>query len=138
MNPKFVNARVNNVDVEFEADSGSDLNLFSRTYFQRYSNILQRKPKLNKCDKPIFAANNTAISSIGWFYATMSNPFASVKTRIYVMNQETEDAPLMSRNDLFRLGYLKIDPNGRFAAKKVTDGSEMSDEQFKQELAHFF
>ena len=28
MNPKFVNARVNNVDVEFEADSGSDLILF--------------------------------------------------------------------------------------------------------------
>ena len=118
MNPKFVNARVNNVDVEFEADSGSDLNLFCRNYFRKYSNILQRTPKLNKCDKPIFAANNTAISSIGWFYATMSNPFTLVKTKTYVMNQETDDAPLMSRDDLFRLGYLKIDPNGNLQQKR--------------------
>ena len=29
MNPKYINARVNNVDVEFEADSGSDINFFS-------------------------------------------------------------------------------------------------------------
>ena len=136
MNPKYINARVNNVDVEFEADSGSDINLFSRTFFKQYCRKLQRTPKLNKCDKPIYAANDTIINSIGYFYATISNQFKSVKSRIYVMNRENEEAPLMSRFDLFTLGYLKIDPSGKFAAKKITeDNDDMSDEEFKNELA---
>ena len=135
MNPKYVNARVNNVEIQFEADSGSDINLFSRTCFRYYCKQIKRRPKLNKCDKPIYAANDTAINSIGYFYATISNPFKSVKSRIYVMSQENEDAPLMSRYDLFNLGYIKIDPTGKFAAKKVSEDGNMTDEEFEKELA---
>ena len=52
------------------------------------------------------------------------------------MNRENEEAPLMSRFDLFTLGYLKIYLSGKFAAKKITeDSDDMSDEEFKNELA---
>ena len=47
---KYINARVNDVDIELEADSGSYLNLFSRNYFQQFCNKLQRLPKLIKDD----------------------------------------------------------------------------------------
>ena len=107
-----------------------------RTFFKQYCRKLQRTPKLNKCDKPIYAANDTIINSIGYFYATISNQFKSVKSTIYVMNRENEEAPLMSRFDLFTLGYLKIYLSGKFAAKKITeDSDDMSDEEFKNELA---
>ena len=98
MNPKYVNACVNNVEIQFEADSGSDINLFSRTCFRNYCKQTKRRPKLNKCDKPIYAANDTAINSIGYFYATISNPFKSVKSRIYVMSQGIESISWMNLN----------------------------------------
>ena len=135
MTCKYIHARVNDLDVEFEADSGSDLNLFSKNYFQQFCNKLQRKPKLIKDDATIYAANNTTINSIGYFYANISNSFKSIKSKIYVMSQENSDAPLMSRNDLHTLGYIKIDKNGIFAAKKVSETNDISDEEFKTELA---
>ena len=135
MTCKYIHARVNDVDVEFEADSGSDLNLFSRNYFQQFCNKFQRKPKLIKDDATIYAANNTTINSIGYFYANISNSFKSIKSKIYVMSQENSDAPLMSRDDLHTLGYIKIDKNGIFAAKKVSETNDISDEEFKTELA---
>ena len=51
------------------------------------------------------------------------------------MSQENSDAPLMSRDDLHTLGYIKIDKNGIFAAKKVSETNDISDEEFKTELA---
>ena len=99
MTCKYINARVNDINVEFEADSGSDLNLFSKNYFQQFCNKLQRKPKLIKDDATIYAANDTTINSIGYFYANISNSFKSIKSKIYVMSQENSDAPLMSRYD---------------------------------------
>ena len=135
MTCKYINARVNDINVEFEADSGSDLNLFSRNYFQQFCNKLQRKPKLIKDDATIYAANDTTINSIGYFYAHISNSFKSIKSKIYVMSQENNDAPLMSRYDLHTLGYIKIDKNGIFAAKKISETNDISEEELKTELA---
>ena len=72
MTCKYINARVNDVDIELEADSGSYLNLFTRNYFQQFCNKLQRKPKLIKDDAKIYAANDTTINSIGYSYANIS------------------------------------------------------------------
>ena len=51
------------------------------------------------------------------------------------MFQENSDSPLMSIYDLHTLGYLKIDKNGIFAAKKVSDTNDIREEEFKTELA---
>ena len=135
VNEKYVNAVVNDISCRFEADNGSDLNLFSKNYFHDFCKKLGYTPKLNKALKPIWAANLTRIDTIGWFPATISSKHATIKTRIYVMSQNQEDAPLMSRYDLSALGYLKVDPDGGFAAKKIYDSNDMTDEEFTKAVA---
>ena len=41
----------------------------------------------------------------------------------------------MSKHDLHTLGYIKIDKNGIFAAKKVSETNDISNEEFKTEQA---
>ena len=50
------------------------------------------------------------------------------------MAQDQEDEPLMSRYDLAALGFL-MDPDGSFAAKKVIDTEDMTDEEFRKAVA---
>ena len=87
-------------------------------------------PQLNKALKPIWAANLTRINTIGWFPATISSKHATIETRVYVMTQNQDEELLMSRYDLSALEYLRLDPDGGFAAKKVSDGNDITDEIF--------
>ena len=131
--PKFVYTTVNDIPVKIQADSGSDINLFPRNHFLNYCAKKGHTPKLNPSTKPLKAANKTLIPNLGWFSATLSSKHESIVSKIYVMKQSQDDLPLMSRYDLFQLGYMRIDPNGGFASKKVE--CDLSDVEFQTAVA---
>ena len=63
VNEKYVNAIVNDISCHFEADNGSDLNLFSKNYFHDFCKNLGYTPRLNKAltqlvgFQPLYQAN---------------------------------------------------------------------------------
>ena len=128
--PKYVNVNVNHIPVRIQADSGSDINLFPKNHFFEYCEKIGYTPKLTPSARPLRAANKTLIPNLGWFTVTLSNKHASLVSRIYVMKHEQDDLPLMSRYDLYQLGYMRIDPDGAFASKKVIQG-DLSDQEFQ-------
>ena len=129
--PEFVYTSVNNIPFKVQADSGSDINLWPKNHFLRYCEEKGTVPKLYPSSKPIKAANKTIIKNLGWFPATLTSKYASVVSKIYVQDQEMEDLPLLSRFDLSSLGYMRIDPSGGFAAKRIKNERDLTDEEFK-------
>ena len=129
MNIKYVFAYVNGIRYKHQADSGSDVNLWPKRHFESLCNQMGYTPKLQTTTRPITAVNDTSIRTIGWFEATVKSQYASRMSRIFVMDDDQEDWPLLSRFDLFQLGYLKIDPDGRFAAKQATTDFDLTEEQ---------
>ena len=129
MNIKYVFAYVNGIRYKHQADSGSDVNLWPKRHFESLCNQMGYTPKLQTTTRPITAVNDTSIRTIGWFEATVKSQYASRMSRIFVMDDDQEDWPLLSRFDLFQLGYLKIDPDGRFAAKQATTDFDLTEEE---------
>ena len=129
----YVHVSVNGITFKVDPDYGSDVNLWPKNYFQQYVEKLGCKPKLLPADRPIKAANKSPIKILGYFPATLSSQHASVVSRIYVMEQELQDLPLLSKYDLHTLGYVRIHPDGAFASKSVN--VDMSDEEFKTAIA---
>ena len=131
--PKFVYTSVNNIPFKVEADSGSDINLWPKNYFVKYCEKVGYIPKLYPASRPLKTATKELIPNLGWFHATLRSQHASVVSKIYVMKQELPDLPLLSKYDLYSLGYMRIDPTGAFAAKRILNElSDMSDVEFKK------
>ena len=51
------------------------------------------------------------------------------------MNSDQNDPPLMSRDDLFHLVYLRIDPFGAYAANSVSQEKYLTEEEFRKAVA---
>ena len=131
---KYIYATICDIDCKLEADNGSDINLFPKNYFVEFCQKLGYTPKLQKTTKTIKACNKSVIKTLGWFSATITSRYASLNSKIYVMDQNQQDLPLLSRYDLFQLGYIKVDPDGAFAAKKVTSVQDISDSEFEEKV----
>ena len=134
---KFVYTTVNDIPIKIQADSGSDINLFPKNHFLKYCDQKGYVPKLHPATRPLKAANKSLIPNLGWFPAKLSSKHASIVSKVYVMKQSQDDLPLMSRSDLYQLGYMRIDPHGGYAIKRVVNESEcdLSDKDFKLALA---
>ena len=129
---KFVFASIDGIDVRHQADSASDVNLWPNNYFQDFCDKLGRIPELFQSSKPVRAANKTIIGVKGYFEATITSQHASKRSKIYVMKADQVEPPLMSRDDLFDLGYLRIDPFGAYAANSVSQDKYSTEEEFKK------
>lgn len=93
---KYIYAKICDIDCKLEADNGSDINLFPKNYFGEFCEKLGYIPKLQSSTKEIRACNKTKIKTLGWFPATITNRFASLHSKIYVMDQDQQDLPLLS------------------------------------------
>ena len=131
---KYVYASVNGIRCKFEADSGSDINLFPKNRFTDLCRELGYTPKLQKSSKKVRAANKSEIKCLGFFEATISSRYASIVSKVYVMEQSQDDYPLLSRYDLHTLGFIKVDPEGAYATNKVYSENDLSDEEFAAEV----
>ena len=132
---KFVFASIDGIDVRHQADSASDVNLWPNNYFRDFCDKLGSIPELLQSSKPVRAANKTIIGIKGYFEATITSQHASKRSKIYVMKADQVEPPLMSRDDLFDLGYLRIDPFGAYAANSVSQDKYTSEEEFKKAVA---
>ena len=132
---KYVFALVDGIDVRHQADSASDVNLWPNNYFRDFCNKVGYVPNLIQSSKPVRAANKTIIGVKGYFEATITSNHASTVSKIFVMKADQEEPPLMSRADLFHLGYLRIDPHGAYAAKSVSQKQDLSEEEFRNAVA---
>ena len=132
MYSKYIYTGVNGCEYKHEADSGSDINLWPHNHFRQLCNKMGYTPELHKSTVPVRAANKTPIEILGWFNATLTSKHASRVVRIYVSKYDQDDYPLLSRHYLYQLGYLRMDPNGTFAAKSISEDNEMSDDEFNK------
>ena len=110
---------VNEIQIVCQADSASDVNVWGKNHFVDFCEQLGHTPKLTRAPKPIKAANKTLIKVDGFFNATLRSKTASRVSRIFVKTANDPDLPLMSRFDLQSLNYIKIDPDGNLAVKKI-------------------
>ena len=67
-----VNVYVNDIKVECQPDSASDINIWGNNHFRTFCNELGYKPKLQRASRPIRAANKTLIKVNGFFNSTNS------------------------------------------------------------------
>ena len=132
---KYVFASANGVEIKHQADSGAYVNLWPKNYFRDYCNEVGYIPELQPTSKPVRAANNTLIGIKGYFVATLASNHASRRSKIYVMKADLSEPPLMSRSDLFHLGYLQIDPFGAYAANSVSQDKYLTEEEFRAAVA---
>ena len=120
---------INGVNASMTGDSGSDLTLLPRNYFESFCTKLGYRPRLKKAPKPIRATNKTLIDCLGYFEATLESNSNQIVERIFVQNQDMDDLPLLSRFALKALGYIKISKEGDFLVKSVQ--FDLSEEEFK-------
>ena len=109
---KYVYVSINDVVVKHQADSASDINLWPHNTFRESCSKWGFTPQLIPDSKPVKAVNGTSVVVKGYFEATLSSTKASKTSKVYVMAADQNDAPLMSRFDLFDLRYVRIDPVG--------------------------
>ena len=107
-----VNVYVNEIKVECQPDSASDINIWGNNHFRTFCNKLGYKPKLQRASRPIRAANKTLIKVDGFFNANFKSKSNSTVSRIFIKSADDPDLPLMSKFDLHCLGYIQIDPDG--------------------------
>ena len=88
---KYIYAKICDISCKLEADNGSDINLFPRNYFVEFCKKLGYTPKLQKTTKIIKACNKSDIKTLGWFSATITSRYASLNSKIYVMDQNQQD-----------------------------------------------
>ena len=111
---------VNGFEIQFQADSGSDVSLLSRKNLQDLENYLKTKIPLKKVTKKFRAANFTSINFDGYFIAklkTLSGQTCS--TEMHVLNIPPNEASLLGETDLLNLGLICYHPNGSFV-KSIT------------------
>ena len=104
-------------------------------YFGDFWDKLGSIPDLLQSTKPVRAANKTIIGVKGYFEATITSQHASKQLKISAMNADQVEPPLMSRDDLFDLGYLPNDPFGAYAANSGSQDQCSSEEEFKKAVA---
>ena len=131
MEPQNLRLKVDGISKPHQGDSGADVNLWGDNHFRDFCALKGKAPKLLPIDKPIRAANKIEIKCQGYFSATLSSAHATRVSRIYVTVDDSEDPPILSRFDLYNLGYMKFDPDGSYAANRVEQNeSDLSDAEF--------
>ena len=113
-NYRIVTVRLNDVDVEMEADSVADVNILDEHQFKAFIHRTH--------DKPILEASKVKLHTLqhqlevkGEFQAVIRNETCGKLARFVVVFGRIQSPPLISKETLIDLGMLKIRPDGGFA-----------------------
>ena len=111
---KTMIVQLDDVDVEIEPDSGSDVNLMDEHQFKALSNRSKSKLTLS----PSKAKLNTLQHKLdvkGEFQTIIRNPTCGKHTRFVVVYGRINSPPLISKSTLLELGMMKIQEDGGLA-----------------------
>ncbi|CAH3177125.1 unnamed protein product [Porites lobata] len=111
---RCVKVKLNDVDVQMEADSGADVNIMDEHQFKAFVH--------RSCDKPVLQPSNVKLYTLqhkldvkGEFRATIRSDTCGRLVTFVVVFGRIKSPPLIGKETLIGLGMLKIQPNGSLA-----------------------
>ena len=143
---------VNGKLVNFDPDTGANANVFGWDDFQAYCRETRTTPQLRKATRRLADASGGSLSVKGCFRAKLSSEHNSCIDTIYVLAEPTKYSPLLCEDALLRLGYVRYDLKGAFAAinrthpvkrhnvhtksniNKVTEEDEMDEDEDEDDI----
>ena len=111
----LIPCNVNGIIVNFDADTGSNANIFGWDDFKAYCKLKGSTPKLRVATRTLADASNGSMAVAGCFRARLSSQHNSCQDTIYVLKHATKYDPLLSEDTLLRLGFVRYDVEGAFA-----------------------
>ena len=123
---------VNNVPIKFDPDTGSQLTILGKNHYANLLKKLEHTPKVKDVRIKVKAANDTPMTFLGYFSATLSNKNATHIEKIYILAKDMQDPPLLSKTALLKLGFIKFCTEGSFAVKSVS--ADLTEDELKQKV----
>ena len=111
---RTVIVRLNDVDVQIEADSGADVNLMDKHQFKAFVHRTREEPNLQPSRIKLRTLQQK-LEVKGEFQTEIRNETCGRPTKFVVVSGRVQSLQLISQGTLIELGMLKIQPDGRFA-----------------------
>ena len=109
-----MNVQLDDVDVEIEPDSGSDVNRMDEHQFKALSNRSKSKLTLSPSKTKLNTLQHK-LGVKGEFQTIIRNPTCGKHTRFFVVYGRINSPPLISKSTLLELGMMKIQEDGGLA-----------------------
>ena len=109
-----VKVKLNDVDVQMEADSGADVNIMDEHQFKALVHRSSVKPVLQPSNVKLYTLQHK-LDVKGEFRATIRNDTCGRLVTFVVVFGRIKSPPLIGKETLLGLGMLKIQPNGSLA-----------------------
>ena len=111
---RCVKVKLNDVDVQMEADSGADVNIMDEHQFKAFVHRSSDKPVLQPSNVKLYTLQHKLVVK-GEFRATIRNDTCGRLVTFVVVFGRIKSPPLIGKETLIGLGMLKIQPNGSLA-----------------------
>ena len=111
---RCVKVKLNDVDLEMEADSGADVNIMDGHQFKAFVHRSSDKPVLQPSNVKLYTLQHK-LDVQGEFRATIRNDTCGRLVTFVVVFGRIKSPPLIGKETLIGLGMLKIQPNGSLA-----------------------
>ena len=111
---RCVKVRLNDVDVQMEADSGADVNHMDEHQFKAFVHRPSDKPVLQPSNVKLYTLQHK-LDVKGEFRSTIRNDTCGRLVTFVVVFGRTKSPPLIGKETLIGLGMLRIQPNGSLA-----------------------
>ena len=111
---RCVKVKLNDVDVQMEADSGADVNIMDEHQFKAFVHRSSDKPVLQPSNVKLYTLQHK-LDVKGEFRATIRNDTCGRRVTFVVVFGRIKSPPLIGKETLIGLGMLKIQPNGSLA-----------------------
>ena len=111
---RTVTVRLNDVDVQMEADSGAEVNIMDRHQFKAFIHRTHDKPILEGSKVKLHTLQHK-LEVKGEFQTVIRNETCGKPVRFVVVFGRIQSPPLISKETLMDLGMLEIRPDGDFA-----------------------
>ena len=106
--------KLNDVDVQMEADSGADVNIMDEHQFRAFVHRSSDKPILQPSNVKLYTLQHK-LDVRGEFRATIGNDTCGKLETFVVVFGRIKSPPLIGKETLIGLAILKIQPNGSLA-----------------------
>ena len=105
--------KVNGTNIEFQPDCGADVSICGRHHVKNIESNTKTKINLQKDNRPFKAANSTPVNFDGFFNANLTTLSGNTcQTKMYVLNINPKEPPLLGELDLLRLNLISYHPTG--------------------------
>ena len=106
--------------MEVCADSASDVILMGWNHYKSLCHTLGHEFELKTITNKVSAANGTPMNVAGKTKMLVASKHASARYNVYICKEAMKGPPLLSETALLALGYLVVDPEGKFASQEAS------------------